>query len=186
MLECVARHSTRNCRQGRIRSALRPPTTTAYGARQGQISRFPFHLHSPRASCLRLFVRSPFWGCRGFSIPYACASSPDRSERACMSGSPSAPESPESCMTRCCRAFRGSSSTFKELVTYFLSAQRKRFKLWTERWMEQNRRLWKDETRSTTYDRRHLLLRGWWRKSHPLGRNLSRRTEIRMRHSSER
>src|ERR1700692_1739146 len=184
MLECVARRSTRNCRQGRTRSALRPATTTAFGTRQGQVSRFPFHLHSPRASCLRLFVRSPFWGCRGFSTPFGYASSPGRSERACMSGSPSGRESPESCMTRCCRAFKGSYYTFKELVTYFLSAQRKPFKLWTARWMEPNRRWWKDETRSTTYDPRQL--RGWWRKSHPLEKNLSRGTEIRMRHSSER
>src|SRR5712692_9406557 len=95
-------------------------------------------------------------------------------------------ESPVNCTTRFCRAFRGSYSTFKKLVTYFLSAQRKRFKLWTERWMVRNRRLWKDGTRSTTYDPRHLLLRGWWRKSHLLEKNLSRRTEIRMRHSSER
>src|SRR5467141_2643302 len=185
MLECVARHSTRNCRQGPTRFASQPATTTAYGTRQGQVSRFPFHLHSPRASCLRLFVRSPFWGCRGFSTPYGYASSPHRSERACMSGSRSAPESPESCMTRCCRAFRGYYSTFKELVTYFLSAQRKRFKLWTERWMVRNRRLWKDGTRFMTYDHRHLLRGDWWRKSRVLEKNLSPRTEIRMRHSSE-
>jgi len=58
-------------------------------------ARFAFSI-SPsftRASCLRLFVRSPFWGCRGFSTPYGYANSPERSERACMSGSPSAPES---------------------------------------------------------------------------------------------
>src|SRR5258707_11246405 len=30
MLECVARHSTRNCRQGPTRSASQPATTTAY------------------------------------------------------------------------------------------------------------------------------------------------------------
>src|SRR6266478_7243397 len=184
MLECVARHSTRNCRQGRTRSALRPATTTAYGASQGQVSCFPFHLHSPRASYLRLFARSLFLGCCGCSTQYGCGSSPHRSKPVCMSGSPSARESPESCMTRCCRAFRGSYYTFKELVTYFLSAQRKPFKLWTERWMEPNRRLWKDETQSTTYDPRQL--RGWLRKSHPLEKNLSRRTEIRMRRSSER
>src|ERR1700693_471480 len=158
MLECVARHSTRNCRQGRTRSALRPATTTAFGARQGQVSRFPFHLHSPRASCLRLFARSLFLGCCGCSTQYGCGSSPHRSKPVCMSGSPSARESPESCMTRCCRAFNGSYYTFKELVTYFLSAQRKRSKRETEPWMERNRRLWKDETRSTTYAPLHLLL----------------------------
>src|ERR1700676_2616260 len=132
----------------------------------------------------KLFARSRFLGCCGCSTEYGCGSSPHRSKPVCMSGSPSARESPESCMTRCCRAFKGSYYTFKELVTYFLSAQRKPFKLWTERWMEPNRRLWKDETRSTTYDPRQL--RGWWRKSHPLEKNLSRGTEIRMRHSSER
>jgi len=31
-------------------------------------------------------------------------------------------ESPASCMTRCCRAFKGSYYTFRELATYFLSA----------------------------------------------------------------
>src|SRR5882757_7555195 len=186
MLERVARQSTRNCRQGRTRSASRPATTTAYGARQGQVSRFPFHLHSPRASCLRLFARSLFLGCCGCSTQYGCSSSPHRSKPVCMNGSPSARESPESCMTRCCRAFKGSYSTFKKLVTYFLSAQRKPFKLWTERWMVRNRRLWKDGTRFMTYDPRHLLLGDWWKKSRVLEKNLSPRTAIRMRHSSER
>src|SRR6266853_2442873 len=94
-------------------------------------------------------------------------------------------ESPVNCTTRFCRAFRGSYSIFKKLVTYFLSAQRKRFKLWTERWMVRNRRLWKDGTRFMTYDPRHLLPGDWWRKSRVLEKNLSPRTEIRMRHSSE-
>src|SRR3981081_3059444 len=158
---------------------------TAYGTRQGRALVSRSRLPSPRASYLRLFVRWRSWRCCGCSTPFGCDSSRRKSERACMSGSPSAPELPENCMTLCCRAFRGSYSTLKELVTYFLSAQRKRFKLWTERWMVRNRRLWKDGTRSTTYDPRHLLLGDWWRKSRVLEKNLSPRTEIRMRHSSE-
>jgi len=35
MLECVARHSTRNCRQGRTRSALRPATNDGVWSEAG-------------------------------------------------------------------------------------------------------------------------------------------------------
>src|SRR5258708_20944032 len=72
----VARRSTRNCRQGPTHSESRPATTTAYGARPGQVLFSPFLLHLPRAPYLKLLPRSLFLGCCGCSTQYDCVRSP--------------------------------------------------------------------------------------------------------------